>query len=119
MNSHSVVKGFDNLIYDGDYTEYKRKQSLGPLHYHLDSTQTENKHKCVHKKFYTRQDPDIVDAESELKNLTRIASKYPGNYYNPNCKPSKTCTSTYDLPINPDPVICPIIHSNLHKYYNK
>jgi hypothetical protein len=75
----------------------------------------ENCNKCIDKKFY--RPFDLVDQESELKNITRSATKCPKFKYNPNCKASKTCTSTFDssVPVVPAPEVCPIVHNNIPK----
>lgn len=111
-----------HLIYDPcDYSQ-RLTESTNPLKYRLYGGAYENCSKCVYNEnsFYRPFDKEIVDAESELKNLTRAYSRCNGAKYNPMCKKSPSCTSTFD-PSNPivyDSSICPIIYNNIPKVNN-
>ena len=78
----------------------------------------ENVNKCRHDKFWFKQSPELVDAESELRSLNRPLSDCDQFKYNPKCKKSKMCVSTYDSenPVIYAPEVCPIIHNNIPKY---
>jgi hypothetical protein len=77
----------------------------------------ENASKCVNGKFWFKQSPEIVDRESELKNLTRPISDCDQFKYNPTCAKSGMCTSTFDEsnPIVLAPEVCPIVHNNIER----
>jgi len=115
MNSGSSG-GFSRLAYDECQFQKKVAESTNPLSYKLYEGKYENCKKCVHNGQFYRPS-DLVDVESELKNITRGASKCPQNKYNPFCKKSKSCTSTFD---NSVPVVlghesCPIVYNNINK----
>lgn len=104
-----------------DTCEYQKKlyESTKPLQFQLSEYKFESCSKCVHDKFY--RPFDLVDIESELKNINRPQSKCAQYKYNPNCKLSTSCISTYDnmVPIVPAPEICPIVKNNIPKMNTK
>merc|ERR1712216_241780 len=106
---------FNKLHDDCCAVRRQLKDSVGPCEYRLYFGAYENSNKCVHDKFYRKF--DLVDQESELKNINRRASRCPGKKYNPSCKKSKYCTSTFDKsnPIVLAPEICSIVDNNLKK----
>jgi hypothetical protein len=111
----------NRLIYD--CCEYKKslEQSVSPLAYYFYDGKYENGHKCVYNGYFSRPfDREIVDAESELFNLTRPATKCPEKKYNPNCKHTPTCWSTFDktIPVAINPLICPVVYNNIQKPTN-
>ena len=82
----TTINGFTRLIYDKGTTNNQNTQNMGPINYQLDFNYAENNTKCLYNnQNWTRQNPHIVNAESELKNITRIASKDPAKQYNSNC----------------------------------
>ena len=105
-----------------DYCAYRRrlKESTDPFRYRMDMNPHENCNKCVYDKFYKPNDPEIIDIESELKNINRPATKCPEFKYNPTCKPSKCCVSTFDdsVPVVLAPELCPIIFNNIPRVYD-
>jgi len=100
-----------------DTCEYQKSlyESTKPLSFQMFEGKYNNCGRCVHDKIY--RPFDLVDIESELKNITRPASKCAQFKYNPNCKQSSNCTSTYDraVPIVLAPQICPIVRNNIPK----
>jgi hypothetical protein len=108
---------FGRLKYDRCAYQKDLYQSVEPLAYMMDPTKFENCGKCTYdeKSFWRPFDGQIVDAESELKNITRRATKCPQYKYLPGCPKSCYCTNTFD-PTNPivmDQSICPIVHNNI------
>lgn len=73
--------------------------------------------KCVYDQFYVPYQPEIVDIESELLNITRPLSDCNNLKYSPNCKRSGMCVSTFDrtVPVVLAPEVCPIIYNNIRK----
>jgi len=115
MNSGS--EGISNrLRYDVCAYEKQLYESISPMSFEMDLRKYENKNKCVDDKFWLKQDPELVDTESELQLRTRPASKCNQFQYNPKCN-NEMCTSTFD-PSNPkpiDPTLCPIVYNNIAK----
>lgn len=108
---------YNRLRYDQCAYEKDLSQSVDPLQYRMYSGQFEHEKKCVanENSFYRPFDLAIVDLESELKGMTRMASSCPQNKYSPSCKKSKTCTSTWDVsvPIVLAQEVCPIVKNNI------
>lgn len=108
--------GFNRLIYDRCEFEKRTKESTDPLSWRMYPGKYENCKKCIYDNQFTRPfDNDIVDRESELKGISRRASRCGQFKYNPGCKKSAQCTSTFD-PSNPIVLaqeVCPIIHNNI------
>jgi hypothetical protein len=100
-------------IYDNCDYEKSLYESTSPLAYMLNFNAHENCSKCIYDKFYTKY--QLVDVESELKNLGRPLSRCDQNLYGPACNRSGLCVSTFDnrVPITPDPNVCPIVYNNL------
>lgn len=109
----------NRLIYDACYAEIDTKQSTDPFRYAMYQGKHENCNKCIYRKLYHPY--DLVDQESELMNITRPATKCPSFKYNPRCKKSKSCTSTFDKsnPVVLAPEVCPIIFNNIPKVTDK
>jgi hypothetical protein len=104
----------NKLMYDRCAYQKDLSQSTSPLTYRLYEGAYENTEKCKHEnKFYRPM--DLVDVESELKNITRPNSRCPQFKYNPGCVKSQSCFSTFDKsnPIVLAPEICPIVHNNI------
>ena len=113
MNSGSSGS-FNRPIYDNCATQKYYYESTSPLKYRLYHGAHENCNKCTYKKqFWTPY--ELVDIESELRNQTRPLSDCPQFQYNPKCKDSSMCLSTYspNVPVVFAPEICPIVHSNI------
>ena len=72
------------------------------------------------KQFWTRQDPAIVDVESDLRNITRPLSDCDQFKYSPACKRSGMCISTFDryAPVVLAPEVCPIVYNNIPRQTN-
>lgn len=113
--SYSTQGASNRQIYDCcDYAQ-TLQQSVDPLQYNLYFGQGENCSKCIDKKAWFRQDRQIVDIESELRNQTRPLSRCDFLKYNPNCKTSDSCISTFDqdIPRVLSPSLCPIVYNNI------
>lgn len=111
MNIGSFNKSrYDDCAYQKDLYE-----STSPLAYMLYFGAQENCNKCIYDKFYVKYQPEIVDTESELLNLTRPLSKCDQFKYSPTCKRSGLCTSTFDRsnPVVLAPEVCPIVYNNI------
>ena len=113
----SSAGGFTSTLYDKCQYQRTLNESVSPLQYQLMFAKYENCNKCVYddKSFFVKYSPNIVDTESELKNITRRYSKCPQYKYNPGCKKSCHCTSTFDrnVPKVMAQEICPIIFNNI------
>jgi hypothetical protein len=111
------VGGFDRLRYDRCAYARDLYESTSPMKYMLYEGKYENCGKCVYDEHSFYRPFDLVDQESELKNITRLASKCTQFKYSPTCKDSKTCTSTFSksVPIVMAQECCPIIHNNINK----
>lgn len=109
MNTGSSTR----IRYDPCNYKKELQQSVGPYNYRLYDGAYENCNRCVHTQIYKPQ--DLVDYESELKNITRPATLCPGLKYNPLCKKSRHSVSTFDKsnPIILAPEVCPIVKNNL------
>ena len=108
----------NRLLYDTCAYEKRLYESTSPLSYQLYFGKQENCNKCTdNNKFYVKYQPEIVDVESELLNLTKPLSKCDQFKYSPTCKKSGMCTSTFDrsVPVVLDPQVCPIVFSNIPK----
>jgi hypothetical protein len=85
------------------------------MSYALSLYKHENCGKCMYDKFYVKYQPEIVDVESELKNITRPLSECDQFKYSPTCKRSGLCLSTFDktVPVVLAPEVCPIVYNNI------
>ncbi|ARF09403.1 hypothetical protein Indivirus_1_26 [Indivirus ILV1] len=106
---------FNRQRYDNCAYQKSLSESVSPLAYNLMFSKFENCNKCVENNFYVKYQPEIVDTESELLNLTRPLSKCDQFQYSPTCKRSGLCTSTFDRanPVVLAPEVCPIIYNNI------
>ena len=111
--------GFSNrMIYDSCKYSQELQMSTDPLLYRLYQGAYESCNKCTYEgQFTVPYQPEIVDIESELKNITRPLSDCNQFKYNPNCKRSGMCISTFDksAPIVLAPEVCPIIFNNIRR----
>jgi len=109
---------FTRLKYDQCEYEVETHESVGPFEYRMKLFAQEHPRKCRYDPNVFILRPNLVDQESELKNITRVNSRCPRNKYNPDCKTSKTCASTFDtkfFPVTLIPENCPIVHNNIKK----
>jgi len=109
------IGGSNRTIYDNCAYAKDLYESTAPLAFQLYQGAYENCNKCIIDHFYRPY--DLVNIESELKNITRFVSKCDQNKYNPDCKMSNRCISTFDrnIPRIPVPEVCPIIFNNIPK----
>jgi len=110
-------KGFSTrLPYDPCAYNKSLSESTAPYAYQMFDGKFENCSRCVYDHYTRPFDGDIVDVDSELRNITRPASRCPSRKYNPRCKASPNCISTYDdaVPVVLAPEVCPIVFNNLH-----
>ena len=113
--------GFTRDIYDRCAYQKRIYESTSPLALKMYGGFYENCNKCLYNEnsFWRPFDPEIVDAESELKNITRRQTRCPQYKYSPTCKKSCLCTNTFD-PRNPIVMpqeVCPIVHNNIPRMY--
>lgn len=117
MSRNFNFGGSTQLIYDE--CDYRRRlcQSVTPGNYRLYFGFAENNNRCIDKQVYYKQNPMLVETESELKNIRRPLSHCNKFKYNPSCPRSNTCISTFDkkAPIVLDQSLCPIVHNNIIK----
>ncbi len=105
----------NRLAYDACSYAKELYESTSPLLYQLYEGKHENCGKCLKDTFW--RPFDLVDIESELKNITRPNSRCDQFKYDPKCKKSNMCISTFDkdVPVVFAPEVCPIIHNNIPK----
>lgn len=115
--------GFTKTLYDKCAYQRDLSESVSPLQYQLLFAKYENCNKCVYddNSFWTKNNGKIIDTESELKNITRRYSKCPQYKYNPGCKKSCHCTSTFERsnPVVLAPENCPIVFNNIPRLQDK
>lgn len=113
--SYSTQGASNRQIYDCCNYAQTLQQSVDPLQYNLYFGAGENCSKCIDKKAWFKQDRQIVDIESELRNQTRPLSRCDFLKYNPNCKTTDSCISTFDpnVPRILSPSLCPIVYNNI------
>ena len=105
-------------LYDACQTQKKVLESTSSLQFALYEGKYESCSKCLLNHFWRPFDTEMVDVESELKNITRPASRCPQFRYNPNCKKSDSCISTRDpsVPVVFPPEVCPILKNNIPRF---
>jgi hypothetical protein len=110
----------NRLIYDDCAYVKSLTESVSPFAYRTYGGAYENDSKCKKDKFWKRIDVDVVDVESDLKNITRPATKCPSLKYDPKCKKSGQCVSTFDpsVPVILDYNVCPIVFNNIPRMTN-
>ena len=104
----------NRLLYDACACSQNYQDSISPFKYVTYYGAYENANKCQSNGFWRPFDPEIVDIESELKNITRPASKCVTMKYVPTCKKNEMCTSTFQQPM-PATVnrVCPVVYNNI------
>jgi hypothetical protein len=105
----------NQTLYDNCETSNRIYESTSVLGHQLYFGKFENCNKCIYDKFWTRQDGNIVDIESEISLRTRPLSRCAQFKYSPLCKKSGMCTSTFDrsVPRPIEPSICSIVYNNI------
>lgn len=105
----------NRLPYDECAYAQKINDSTSPFLYRTYVGAYENCEKCKYNKFWRPFDPEIVDVESELKNISRPATKCTVLKYHPACKKSNMCISTFDpsRPVILDRDVCPVVFNNI------
>ena len=113
--SYSTQGASNRQIYDCCAYAQALQQSVDPLQYDLYFGAVENCNKCIDEKAWFKQDKEIVDIESDLRNITRPLTRCDGYKYNPNCKTGPNCVSTFDpnAPRILSPSLCPIVYNNI------
>lgn len=115
-NTCPSIGSFNRMTYDNcAYTE-DLHQSTSPLLYQMSRYKFENCSACTFDGTYFAPF-DLVDYESELKNISRPSSLCSNMKYSSTCKKSPLCTSTFD-PSNPvvyAPNVCPVVCNNIRK----
>lgn len=115
--NYAPYGGSNRTRYDRCAYQQELYQSTSPFAYRMYEGAYENCKKCTSdNKFYRPFDGVMVDTESELKGITRPVSRCPQFKYNPECKKSGLCTSTFDasVPVVPDPSVCPDILDRIY-----
>ena len=107
-------------IYDTCSYQKDLYESTAPLSYQLYQGKFESCNKCIADRFYVPYQAEIVDVESELKNITRPLSDCDQFKYSPMCTRSGLCLSTFDrsVPIVLAPEVCPIVYNNIPRQTN-
>lgn len=103
-----------------DQCNYQKRvfESTSPLGYVMYHGKFENCNKFSCNDTPIRTPMELVDVESELRNITRPLSECDQHKYNPNCKRSATCWPTKEMPVVSAPEVCPIIHNNIPRVTN-
>lgn len=105
---------YDNCAYAKTLAE-----SVSPFAYQMYDGKYENRDKCKFDVAWRPYDREVVDIESDLKNISRPATKCPSLKYNPNCKKSSKCISTFDkVPVILNRDVCPIVFNNIPRMRN-
>jgi hypothetical protein len=118
MNSGSAGR-FNRLKYDNCASQRADVQRTDPFKYVMYEGKHEHNQKCTDgRNFYHPY--DLVDIETELRGVNRSATKCPQFQYNPSCKKSDRCLSTFDetVPVVMAPEVCPIVKSNIPRQNN-
>jgi len=113
--------GSNRTIYDTCQYNRDLSQSVSPMAYRMYQGAYENCDKCIYDgQYWFPYSGEIVDVESDLKNITRPLSNCPQFKYSPNCKKTRSCFSTFDktAPVVLDSSVCPIVFNNIPKLTN-
>jgi hypothetical protein len=110
---------FTRMLYDNCETTDRVLRSGKPLLYKMYRGQAVNCNRCqIEQEAYI----PLIDMESELRGINRLASKCSQFKYLPNCKfqpnGQNICVSTFDklVPISLPPQTCPLAERML--YFN-
>ena len=111
------IGAFNRPLYDRCKYQKDLYESTSPLAYQLYFGKEESCNRCnaPDQPFWTRQSGQIVDVESDLRNITRPLSDCDQFKYSPACKRSGMCISTFDrsAPVILAPEVCPIVYNNI------
>jgi len=107
--------GSTRLIYDECAYRKELCESTSPYAWMMYNGKFDHEQKCKKDKYWRPFDPEVVDVESDLKNINRPATKCPELKYNPKCQKSGYCISTYDpkVPVILDSDVCPVVFNNI------
>lgn len=105
----------NRLMYDKCAYQKKLYESTTPLTYQLYEGRYENCNKCKFENQFWRPF-DLVDIESDLKNLNRPASQCPQFKYQPRKVNGNPVPQQGPVVFAPD--VCPIVFNNIPKMTN-
>ena len=110
------IGSFNKLGYDNCAYEKRLEESTSPLMYQMARHKFEHCDRCTFDGVQ-RAPFDLVREESELRGLTRPSTRCPSKLYNPNCKKSDTCWSTFaeDVPAVAPANLCPVVCNNIKR----
>lgn len=118
-DSSSSIGSFNRLRYDTCTYNQDLTQSTDPLNYQMTRYKFENCSACTYEgKYYAPF--DLVDFESELRNITRPGTQCDSLKYSPTCEKSESCVSTFE---KSNPVVllkdvCPVVCNNIKRSLN-
>jgi hypothetical protein len=107
----------DKPIYGCCETNQRNFVSTAPFDYQMYFGKEENCRKCTDGTTWYKQNPRLVNIESDLRNQTRPQSRCEATKYNYLCNGTVMCDSTFD-PTAPriySPSLCPIVYNNIKK----
>lgn len=106
----------NRTIYDNCAYQKELYESVSPGQYQLYHGKFENCEKCIagDGQFWTPYMAEIVDRESDLRNINQPLSKCD-QFKKPFCTKSGMCLSTYSKsnPIIMDSQVCPVVFNNI------
>lgn len=103
----------NSKIYDDCMYKKTLSESTAPLNYQLYNGKYENSSTCVYDKFYSKS--ELIDIDSELKNITRPLSKCDEYGYKPRLDIMfGSCNMEYPIVQN---TLCPVVKTNIKKNY--
>ena len=110
------IGSFNRLRYDNCAYSQDLNQSTSPLNYQMSRYKFENCSACSYDGKYFAPF-DLVDYESELKNITRPNTLCSDLKYSPTCEKSDMCISTFeqDNPVVMIRNVCPVVCNNIKK----
>jgi len=82
-----------------------------PLSFNMYLGTFENQNKCRNDRFFKKF--DLVDVESELRNLDRPLSKSNDLEFSQTCIDRGYCMNTFLAPSVLPAEVCPIVHNNI------
>jgi hypothetical protein len=115
--SYTTRGSTDKQMYECCQSNQRLYTSTAPFDYQMYFGKEENCNKCTDGTTWYKQNPRLVNIESDLRNQTRPLSNCDATKYNYLCTGSLTCDSTFD-PTAPriySPSLCPIVYNNIKK----
>lgn len=112
------IGSFNRLPYDKCAYMQRLQESTSPLNYQMYEGKFQSCNKCLLDGVFHRPfDANVVQIESELKNILRPNTSCNVYKYNPNCKTSRSCISTFNpnVPVISDRNVCPVVFNNIPK----